>query len=164
MVEQRQLWPNKIFVNWSLNSAKRTPLKCMNALEDKLNLIKQQCRWMVRNYKKKTLPWTITTLFHFAVYSCFGKLYTRTVFYTEMMVWKKIYIFYKMPFVPTNLPQCRPIEDIFGGLSSVVYEKGWKTKCTKQVKTRIRKSLKWIGLGGVKNFAKYTKNRRSLTI
>lgn len=50
---------------------------------------------------------------------------------------------------PTNLPQCRPIEDFFGQLSSIVYKKGWKAKNTKQLKTRIRKCLKEMDLKGV---------------
>ncbi len=50
---------------------------------------------------------------------------------------------------PTNLPQCRPIEDFFGELSSLVYSKGWKAKSIKQLKTRIRKCLKEMNTTGV---------------
>lgn len=50
---------------------------------------------------------------------------------------------------PTNLPQCRPIEDFFGELSYLVYKKGWKAKNIKQLKTRIRKCLKNMDTSGV---------------
>lgn len=50
---------------------------------------------------------------------------------------------------PTNLPQCRPIEDFFGQLSSLVYNKGWKAESIKQLKTRIRKCLKEMDTTGV---------------
>ncbi len=32
------------------------------------------------------------------------------------------------PFFSMNLPQCRPIEDFFGQLSSIVYKDGWTAK------------------------------------
>lgn len=59
-----------------------------------------------------------------------------------------------IPFVPkcrnpTNLPQCRPVEDFFGQLSSLVYSKGWKAKSIKQLKTRMKKCLKEIDTTGV---------------
>lgn len=50
---------------------------------------------------------------------------------------------------PTNLPQCRPVEDFFGELSSLVYNKGWRAKTTKQLKTRIRKCLREMDTIGV---------------
>jgi hypothetical protein len=43
---------------------------------------------------------------------------------------------------PTNLPQCRPIEDFFGYLSSLVYANGWKAKDVNQLKNRIKYCLK----------------------
>ena len=54
-----------------------------------------------------------------------------------------------IPFVeynenPTNVPQCRPIEDFFGYLSQLVYKGGWKAKDTKQLKRRIKKCMKEI--------------------
>ena len=56
----------------------------------------------------------------------------------EYFEWKQI------PYVPkernpTNLPQCRPIEDFFGSLSALVYKNNWRAKGTKQLTTRIRK-------------------------
>lgn len=50
---------------------------------------------------------------------------------------------------PTNLPQCRPVEDFFGELSSLVYKKGWKANSIKQLKTRIKKCLKKMDTTGV---------------
>ena len=38
---------------------------------------------------------------------------------------------------PTNVPQCRPIEDFFGVLSSKVYKNGWKAKNVHHLKKRI---------------------------
>ena len=38
---------------------------------------------------------------------------------------------------PTKVPQCRPIEDFFGVLSSKVYQNGWKAKNIHHLKKRI---------------------------
>lgn len=59
-----------------------------------------------------------------------------------------------IPFVPkdrnpTNLPQCRPVEDFFGQLSALVYQHGWKANSIKQLKTRIKKCLKEVDTTGV---------------
>lgn len=61
-----------------------------------------------------------------------------------------------IPFVPkdrnpTNLPQCRPIEDFFGQLRSVIYRNGWKAENTKQLTRRIKKCLKEIDTTGVQS-------------
>lgn len=45
---------------------------------------------------------------------------------------------------PTNLPQCRPIEDFFGLLSSMVYKNNWKAKDTKQLTNRIKSCIRKI--------------------
>ena len=45
---------------------------------------------------------------------------------------------------PTNLPQCRPIEDFFGYLSHLVYKNNWRAKNVDQLKRRIRKCIKEI--------------------
>jgi hypothetical protein len=47
-----------------------------------------------------------------------------------------------VPFVPrgdnpTNLPQCRPIEDLFGQLSQEVYKNGWAAKNVNELKKRV---------------------------
>jgi hypothetical protein len=47
-----------------------------------------------------------------------------------------------IPFVPkelnpTNLPQCRPIEDLFGHLSQEVYKNGWSASTPEELKQRI---------------------------
>jgi hypothetical protein len=45
---------------------------------------------------------------------------------------------------PTNLPQCRPIEDFFGQLSSIVYKDEWAAKYVEELKKRIKSSIKKI--------------------
>ncbi len=41
---------------------------------------------------------------------------------------------------PTNVPQCRPIEDFWGTLSSLVYAKGWEAENVQQLKKRIKEN------------------------
>ncbi|XP_055625397.1 uncharacterized protein LOC129768048 isoform X1 [Toxorhynchites rutilus septentrionalis] len=60
----------------------------------------------------------------------------------------------KIPFVPkdrnpTNLPQCRPIEDFFGSLSALVYKNNWRAKDTKQLTTRIRNCIRKMDVSAV---------------
>lgn len=43
---------------------------------------------------------------------------------------------------PTNVPQCRPIEDFRGILSGLVYSGGWTAKTMQQLKYRITTCLK----------------------
>jgi hypothetical protein len=43
---------------------------------------------------------------------------------------------------PTNLPQCRPIEDFFGTLAQKVYDGSWNAKSAGQLQNRIRYCLK----------------------
>lgn len=43
---------------------------------------------------------------------------------------------------PTNLPQCRPIEDFFGNLSSLVYKNNWRAKNCEELKKRIRSCIR----------------------
>ncbi len=50
---------------------------------------------------------------------------------------------------PTNLPQCRPIEDFFGYLSSIVYAKNWKAKSIQSLKNRIRNFIKKVDISVV---------------
>ena len=45
---------------------------------------------------------------------------------------------------PTNVPQCRPIEDFFGYLKDIVYKNGWQAQDTKQLKRKIISSLKKV--------------------
>jgi len=47
---------------------------------------------------------------------------------------------------PTNVPQCRPIEDFFGYLSGKVYNNGWRAEDLFQLKNRIIYCLKKIDL------------------
>ena len=66
----------------------------------------------------------------------------------------KSFVSQNIPFVPknknpTNLPQCRPIEDFFGQLSEKVYKNNWKAKNIQQLQRRIRKCLKEIDTSGV---------------
>ena len=47
---------------------------------------------------------------------------------------------------PTNLPQCRPIEDFFGQLSAKVYAKGWRATTLDQLERKVRKCVKEVDL------------------
>ena len=45
---------------------------------------------------------------------------------------------------PTEVPQCRPVEDIFGLLATRVYEGNWVAKNTEALKRRIRRCIRRI--------------------
>ena len=47
---------------------------------------------------------------------------------------------------PPNIPQGRPIEDFWGVLAQLVYEKNWEATTVKQLERRIRKKLKEIDI------------------
>lgn len=51
---------------------------------------------------------------------------------------------------PTNLPQCRPIEDLWGTLTDLVYENGWAAKDLKQLKRRVKSCVKKLDLESVR--------------
>ena len=60
----------------------------------------------------------------------------------------------KIPYVPkernpTNLPQCRPIEDFFGSLSALVYKNNWRAKDTRQLTTRIRNFIRKMEVSAI---------------
>lgn len=60
----------------------------------------------------------------------------------------------KIPYVPknrnpTNLPQCRPIEDFFGYLSSMVYKNNWRAKNLKQLINRIKRCIRHVDIKAV---------------
>src|SRR5207244_2280276 len=64
---------------------------------------------------------------------------------------------------PTNLPQCRPIEDIWGQLSTLVYSGGWSTKSFKALKSRITKCFRKIDFTpGLQAFSNIRKNLRKV--
>ncbi len=50
---------------------------------------------------------------------------------------------------PTNLPQCRPIEDLWGYLVDLVYEGGWRAETIEQLKRRVKASLKKVKIESV---------------
>lgn len=54
---------------------------------------------------------------------------------------------------PTNVPQCRPIEDFFGYLCRLVYAKGWSAKTIPQLERRIRSCLQKVDPNVVTAFA-----------
>ena len=63
----------------------------------------------------------------------------------------------KIPFVeynsnPTNLPQCRPIEDFFGVLSQIIYKNNWKARNVHILQKRIRWALTKVENGTVNVF------------
>ena len=47
---------------------------------------------------------------------------------------------------PTNLPQARPVEDFFGYLDQLVYERGWRAQNVAQLRRRIKLCLKKVDL------------------
>lgn len=60
-----------------------------------------------------------------------------------------------IPFVPkehnpTNLPQCRPIEDLWGALATLVYENGWEAKNLQQLKRRVKFCFKKLDQDAVR--------------
>lgn len=46
---------------------------------------------------------------------------------------------------PTNLPQARPIENLWGVLAQRVYEGGWTAKSERALRMRIKKKLRELG-------------------
>lgn len=74
----------------------------------------------------------------------------------------------KIPFVeqqsnPPNVPQARPIEDLWGQLVSLVYEGGWTASTTKQLKRRITSKLKCIDINSLQTqFSSIRKNLRKI--
>jgi transposase len=50
---------------------------------------------------------------------------------------------------PTNLPQCRPIEDYFGQLAQKVYEGGWSADSTEQLRRRILQIIRTMDSSSV---------------
>lgn len=51
---------------------------------------------------------------------------------------------------PTNLPQCRPVEDFFGYLGGIVYRGGWRAENTQQLIKRIRWGMRKVDLNVVR--------------
>jgi hypothetical protein len=51
---------------------------------------------------------------------------------------------------PTNLPQCRPIEDFFGQLSAEVYKHDWRAKNINQLIGRIKRCIKKMDFKSVR--------------
>ena len=47
---------------------------------------------------------------------------------------------------PTNLPQNRPIEDLWGTLTDLVYKDDWTAKSLQQLRYRIITCLKKLGI------------------
>jgi hypothetical protein len=60
---------------------------------------------------------------------------------------------------PTNVPQCRPIEDFFGYLTHLVYAKGWRAESIPQLKRRIKYCLKKVDTDVVKRTVKSVHKR-----
>ena len=63
---------------------------------------------------------------------------------------------------PTNVPQCRPIEDFFGYLCQLVYANGWTAETIPQFQRRIKYCLKKVDLNVVKRSVESV--RKSLRI
>lgn len=61
---------------------------------------------------------------------------------------------------PTNLPQCRPIEDLWGYLVDLVYEGGWRANSLDQLRRRVRASIRKLDQESVR--ASFSSIRRKL--
>ena len=60
---------------------------------------------------------------------------------------------------PTEVPQCRPIEDFFGVLATYVYAQNWIAKDTEALKRRIRSCIAKIPESTVKAASRAVRNR-----
>lgn len=64
---------------------------------------------------------------------------------------------------PTNLPQCRPIEDLWGWLDNCVYANGWKAENLKQLKRRVKFCIKKLDQNSVRRaFLSIRRNLRKV--
>ena len=59
----------------------------------------------------------------------------------------------------TNVPQCRPIEDFFGYLVQLVYEKGWKANNPQHLVRRIKDCFKKVDHNVVKSTVESVRKR-----
>jgi hypothetical protein len=50
---------------------------------------------------------------------------------------------------PPNLPQARPIENVWGMLKAIVYDKGWEAKSIRALKRKISLSIKKLDLDAI---------------
>ena len=81
--------------------------------------------------------------------TCFGRIKRRHITKKTISFLQKNITFVPKEHNPTNMPQCHPVKDFFGELSSLVYKKRWKAKSIKQLKGRIKKCLKTMDTIGV---------------
>lgn len=51
---------------------------------------------------------------------------------------------------PTNLPQCRPVEDFFGYLAGIIYRGGWRAENTDQLQKRIRWAIRQVDMNVIR--------------
>lgn len=63
---------------------------------------------------------------------------------------------------PANLPECRPIEDFWSILKSLVYKNGWQAKNVDQLRTRIKNCIKKVAPAVVQRLARDTPKRLDL--
>jgi hypothetical protein len=60
---------------------------------------------------------------------------------------------------PTNVPQCRPIEDFFAYLTELVYADGWSAKDIPQLKRKVINCLKKVDMTRVTNTVESVRKR-----
>jgi transposase len=60
---------------------------------------------------------------------------------------------------PPNTPQLRPIEDFWGILKQLVYDKGWQAENLEQLKRRIKYCLKKVNMSVVRDMMLHVKSR-----
>jgi len=69
-----------------------------------------------------------------------------------------------IPFVPksdnpANVPKARPIEDFWGNLKRIVYDKGWRAKNLDQLKIKIRSVMRNMDLSLVQSHCLSVRSR-----
>lgn len=60
---------------------------------------------------------------------------------------------------PANMPECRPIEDLWGIIKSKVYEGNWQAKNLNQLRTRIKYCIDKLDKSFVQSLAESTRRR-----
>ena len=60
---------------------------------------------------------------------------------------------------PTNVPQCRPIEDLFAILTKKVYANGWRAETIHQLQCRVKKCIRELNPNVVKRLAGSVRKR-----
>jgi hypothetical protein len=76
---------------------------------------------------------------------------------------------YRIPFVPrkdnpSNIPQARPIENVWALLSGRVYINGWEAQNEQQLRRRIMQKIREVDLVSVQNLMRNVKRKELKTM